>query len=194
MIDAARAKNSGNLIEWREADVAALPFKNASFGGAICTLAIHHFVDLNAVFGEVRRVLKSGSRFVIFTATPEQTRGYWLAEYFPRAIEESAAHLPDLATIKNALVRAGFGSVKTETYQVREDLQDLFLYSGKYKPEMYLDERVRANISTFALLADAGEIKKGCERLAADIESGRIRDVIKRHGETNDYLFVIARN
>ena len=193
MIEAARAKDAASLIEWRVSDVAALPYDNETFDGAICTLAIHHFKDLNRAFSEIRRVLKKESRFVIFTATPEQTRSYWLAEYFPQAIEESAKWLPDLKMITNSLRRAGFASIETELYAVRENLQDFFLYSGKYKPEMYLDERVRANISTFALLAEKSEIETGCRRLAADIESGHIQSVIERHRQTNDYVFIVVK-
>jgi hypothetical protein len=139
-------------------------------------------------------VLKAKGAFVIFTATPEQIRGYWLAEYFPAAIEKSAAALPDLETISNALREAGFASVETESYEIREDLRDLFLYSGKYKPQLYLDEKVRRNISTFTLLADEREVETGCRRLAADIESGQIQSVIERHRQTSDYIFVLARD
>lgn len=191
MIGAARRKSDS--VKWHLADAASLPFANEFFDGAICTLAIHHFESLPLAFGEIRRVLKVKGAFVIFTATPEQTRGYWLAEYFPAAIEKSADALPDLKTISKALREAGFASIKTESYEVREDLQDLFLYSGKYTPELYLDERVRANISTFALLADAGETEAGCRRLAADIKSGQIQSIIERHKQTSDYIFVVAR-
>ena len=191
MIETARRKN--DAVEWHLADAASLPFANESFDGAICTLAIHHFESLPLAFGEIRRVLKPTAAFVIFTALPEQTRGYWLAEYFPVAIEKSAATLPDLETIEHALRDAGFASIETESYEVRKDLKDLFLYSGKYKPEMYLNDKVRRNISTFALLADEREVEAGCRRLTADIESRQIQSIIERHKNSSDYIFVIAR-
>lgn len=190
MIETARRKS--NLVEWRLSDAALLPFPAEFFDGAICTLAIHHFESLLTVFGEIRRVLKAKGAFVIFTATPEQTRSYWLAEYFPTAIEKSAAAMSNLETISDTLREAEFALVETESYEVREDLQDLFLYSGKYKPEIYLDAKVRRNISTFVLLADQCEVETGCERLAADITSGQIRTIIERHKQSSDYLFVIA--
>lgn len=193
MVGKAQMKDGGNFVEWGKADVVSLPFKDEVFDGAICTLAIHHFEDLKNAFGEIRRTLKDQSPFVIFTSLPQQTRDYWLAKYFPRAIEKSAEWLPDLETIKSALHQAGFSRIKTEAYQVRKDLQDFFLYSGKYKPEMYLDKRVRANISTFSLLADAEEIENGCQRLIGDIESGKIREIVERHSQTDDYSFVIAQ-
>lgn len=192
MIEAARAKSES--VQWHQANVESLPFENETFDGAICTLAIHHFEELNAAFGEIRRVLKNDSRFVIFTSTPEQTANYWLAEYFPEAIRKSAECLPDLETIADALRKNGFSNIETEPYSVAEDLQDLFLYSGKFKPEMYLDAEFRANISTFSLLAEPSEIERGCERLRADIASGKIDELIERHKQSGDYLFVIARN
>ena len=191
MIETARRKSGS--VEWHLGDVSSLPFSAEFFDGAICTLAIHHFESIRVVFSEIRRVLKPKAAFVIFTATPEQTRNYWLKEYFPIAIEKSAAALPRLETITDALQAAGFNSVSTESYEVREDLQDLFLYSGKYKPEIYLDAKIRRNISTFALLADERETETGCKRLAADIESGRIQSIIERHKQTSDYIFIAAR-
>lgn len=186
MIEAARAK--AGEIKWQLADVTALPF-----AGAVCTLAIHHFDSLDSAFSEICRVLKKGTNFVIFTTLPEQTGNYWLADYFPRAIEKSAAQLPDLAAISDALRKAGFTGIETEFYKIRENLEDLFLYSGKFKPELYLDPKVRANISTFTLLTGESELKAGCERLAADISSGQIARVIEQHKDSDDYLFVIAR-
>lgn len=191
MIGAARAKS--DRVKWHQANVESLPFENETFGGAICTLAIHHFADLDTAFGEICRVLKNDSRLVIFTSTPEQTANYWLAEYFPEAIKKSAECLPDLETITDALQKNGFSKIETEPYSVSEDLQDLFLYSGKFKPEMYLDASFRANISTFSLLAEPSEIERGCEFLRADIASGKINEIIERHKQSDDYLFVVAR-
>jgi ubiquinone/menaquinone biosynthesis C-methylase UbiE len=80
MIEAARVKS--DCVNWHQANVESLPFENEIFDGAICTLAIHHFNDLDKAFVEIHRVLKNDSRFVIFTSTPEQTANYWLADIF----------------------------------------------------------------------------------------------------------------
>ncbi|MEH2308825.1 hypothetical protein [Nostoc sp.] len=66
-------------------------------------------------------------------------------------------------------------------------------YTGKYHPEIYLDENVRSGISTFALLASADEIAAGYQRLAADINTGRITEIVNKYeNNQGDYLFVIA--
>src|SRR5262245_24201944 len=151
-----------------------LPYLVGRFGGAICTLAIHHFETLDAAIREIQRVMKQG-RFVIFTSTPEQIRRYWLAEYFPEAISKSAEQMPALKTLTKSLRMSGFDLVATERYSVRRDLRDFFLYSGKWRPEIYLDAAVRGGISTFASLASPLEVQYGCERLAADMDSGVVK-------------------
>ncbi|HLL46535.1 MAG TPA: class I SAM-dependent methyltransferase [Longimicrobiaceae bacterium] len=194
MIRSAARKGalSGARVTWTVADAVALPFPSGVFGGALCTLALHHFPELAPVFAEVRRTL-AGGRFVVFTATREQMAGYWLHEYFPRAIERSARVMPGYDEIMGSLREAGFGGVRVEPYEVAPDLQDLFLYSGKHRPCMYLDPAVRANISTFATLADPREVEEGCARLAGDIASGRIHEVVRSHpSRDGDYMFVVA--
>ncbi|MEH1943143.1 MAG: methyltransferase domain-containing protein [Nostoc sp.] len=190
MIDAAT--NKSNAIAWQLAEAEALPYADGSFSGVLCTLAIHHFAALNQAFREIYRVLAAG-RFVLFTATPEQMSKYWLVEYFPEAIHKSAEQMPSLEKVKYALNEVGFSSVDIEPYSISENLQDLFLYSGKHRPEIYLNENIRSGISTFALLASADEIATGCQKLAADINTGRIAEIVKKYENNHgDYLFVIA--
>ncbi|WP_375467512.1 class I SAM-dependent methyltransferase [uncultured Nostoc sp.] len=190
MIDTAT--NKSNAVAWQVAESQALPYADETFSGVLCTLAIHHFAALTPAFREIYRVLTAGY-FVLFTATPEQINKYWLVEYFPEAIHKSAEQMPSLEKVKYALNEAGFKSIHIKPYSISENLQDLFLYSGKHRPEIYLDENVRSGISTFALLASADEIAAGCERLAADINTGRITEIVNKYeNNQGDYLFVIA--
>ncbi|AFY31136.1 class I SAM-dependent methyltransferase [Calothrix sp. PCC 7507] len=188
----AAAKNKSHTVAWQVAQAEALPYANGTFSGVLCTLAIHHFNTLVPAFKEIYRVLSHGC-FVLFTATPEQMSKYWLVEYFPEAMRKSAEQMPRLEEVRNALNQAGFNSIDIEVYSVSKNLQDLFLYSGKHRPELYLDSNVRSGISTFALLASRDEITTGCQRLAADIECGMITKIIKKYDHAQgDYLFLIA--
>jgi ubiquinone/menaquinone biosynthesis C-methylase UbiE len=190
MIESASQKASN--VSWFLGDAEALPFEDDSFSGAICTLAIHHFKELEKPFQEIFRVVYRG-QFVSFTATPEQMEGYWLNEYFPEAMRKSIEQMPALDRVKISLSRAGFGKIKTETYEIRPDLKDRFLYCGKHSPELYLDATIRAGISTFSNIANRSEVERGCKRLAEDIHTGVIHKVIKNYEHPNgDYLFVIA--
>lgn len=188
----AIARRKSGAIAWYQTEAAALPFPDGSFAGAVCTLAIHHFKDLVLVFREVHRVLAAGV-FVFFTSTPDQMRHYWLNRYFPEALQRAIQQMPSREMVHDALSKAGFSVVQTEPYYVTPNLQDCFLYAGKHRPELYLSAAVRRGISTFAALADAAEVARGCTQLRADIESGRITAVIAAsENEKGDYLFAIA--
>lgn len=188
----ARAQPKSGTVRWCVALAGALPFRNGLFAGALCTLAIHHFASLEPAFREVFRALGRG-RFVIFTAAREQMRGYWLNEYFPEAMGNAIAQMPEVEAVVGELRSCGFGGIHAEPYAVRPGLRDFFLYAGKERPALYLDPQVRAGISYFSMLASPAEVAQGCRRLAADIESGRIEQVraAYRH-DRGDYLFVVA--
>jgi ubiquinone/menaquinone biosynthesis C-methylase UbiE len=195
MLASARTKPGAvrHAIRWGAADATAIPFADGAFDAAVCTMALHHFHQPEAVFREMARVLDEDARLVFLTAAREQMRRYWLNEYFPNAMEISTVQMPPLDQSIIALLGAGFGQVTAVPFFVTPELQDLFLYAGKYRPELYLDPGVRAGISTFANLADPFEIEQGCARLAADLESGRFAAVLRasEHG-VGDYLFLVA--
>ena len=167
----AQAWQKSSTIAWAQSSADAPSFPDAAFNGAICTLAIHHFPDLESPFAEVRRTLHSGS-FVIFTGLAEQMRHYWLCHYFPETMARSIEKMPSESQVRAALSRSGFKSVKVTPFFVTNDLKDLFLYSGKHRPGLYLDPAVRANMSSFANLAPTAELQDGLARLTADLQSG----------------------
>ena len=190
MLQSAVLKGAGVFLF--RGDAAALPFRDDSFDGAICTMALHHLAALPPVFCEASRVICAG-RLVIFTSTAEQMEGYWLNEYFPIAMSRSSAQMPSLDLVLDSLAEAGFSVGPIETYDVRPDLQDFFLYSGKHRPELYLSEEVRRGVSTFSTQTDSGELETGCRRLREDIASGRINEVVERYrNEGGDYAFIVA--
>jgi SAM-dependent methyltransferase len=188
----ANARPKTRDVRWCQARAEHLPFPDSVFSGAMCTLALHHFDELGPIFREVYRVLDRG-KLVIFTAGRAQMRGYWLNEYFPESMRRSIDQMPDVRDVEDNLYRAGFSTIETETYDVRPDLQDLFLYSGKQRPQLYLEEGFRSGISTFSSLASPGEVAEGCERLEKDLETGRIAEVTERYSnDSGDYLFILA--
>ena len=190
----AAARDKSRAVSWVLAGAERQPFADQNFHGAICTLGIHHFCDLVAAFGECHRVLRPGAPLVLFTGEAGQMRHYWLNDYFPKAMARSIAVMPSRGRIEDYLRQAGFADVSYTPYWVAADLQDHFLYSGKHDPGFYLDDQVRASISTFAKHGDETEIQAGVARLRADIASGRIDQVRWSYSsELGDYLFVRAR-
>lgn len=194
MLTAARAQCLDTLLF--QASAEHLPFRNATFAGATAILTTHHWTNLRSGLAEVRRVVRTNGRLVMFTFTPEQVRHYWLREYFPEMIAKAAMTAPPFPVLADALVQAGFTAVQAEPYHVREDLQDHFLYSHKYRPDAYLRAEVRAGASSFRTLATAVEVAEGLTRLATDILTGHITTVIKNAFQASetigDYLFVRA--
>ncbi len=64
LVALGRRKYTG--LELVEGDVENLPFQDASLDGVLLSSIVHHFPDPRRLASEVRRVLKSGGRFVAF--------------------------------------------------------------------------------------------------------------------------------
>jgi ubiquinone/menaquinone biosynthesis C-methylase UbiE len=191
MLTEARA--SYPQINWLSGSAEQIPADDDTFDGAMATLTIHHWTDLNKGIKELYRVCKHQSRIVFFTATPAQMEGYWLNHYFPRMLEASIEQMPTLGQIKSTLENAGFEITGTEKYFVQQNLQDLFLYSGKHQPELYFDANVRRGISSFAALANAKEVNEGLLKLRADVDKGQFEQRKKTFdNDKGDYLFILA--
>ncbi|WP_184542250.1 class I SAM-dependent methyltransferase [Mucilaginibacter sp. FT3.2] len=189
MLDIARLKSME--VTWLLGPAEGIPVPDNFFDGSIATLTIHHWTELGIAFAEFYRVLKSGSPMIIFTADPQQMSGYWLNYYFPNMMARSVAQMPGLDMIAAAAIGAGFSVIDTEKYFIGDDLQDLFLYSGKNNPSLYLDEGVRKGISSFASLASREEVEQGILKLKDDIWEGRFETVKAKYSDAfGDYLFI----
>ena len=193
MLSSAKSKRKD--ISWVRGSAENMPFGNEVFVGAVAVLTIHHWQNLQKGFSEIRRVLASDSRLVIFSSTPEQTNAYWLKHYFPEAIESATKILPTRETIELTLSKARFRNIRYVPWNVPSDLIDHFWYSGKDRPELYLDAAYRKGISGFRVHCSDRELKEGLAKLQSDIESGRWHDVRARADhDGGDYCFVIAES
>lgn len=193
MLLEARQKSAD--VQWTQADVQATGFPDAHFTACVCTLAIHHFPDLEETFRETARILEPSGQLVVFTSTPEQMSGYWLNEYFPEMLKASRAQMPSLEDLKSAFSASGLTFCQAHPFSITPKLQDFFLYSGKQRPEIYLHERVRDGISSFRNLCSEEELDAGLARMSGDIRSGRMETVIRNfENEYGDYCFVVAKN
>ena len=188
-----KGKTKSKDISWITGTAENKALKNNSLNGAIATLTIHHWNDLLMAFQNIYSILKPNSCFVIFTSTPEQMKGYWLNHYFPKMLEASIKQMPSYKLIKQNLGASGFRIEAVEIYTVKDDLQDLFLYSGKHRPKLYLDPSVRSGISSFTNLSNKDEVRQGLSQLQIDIKSGAIEHIINNYeNENGDYLFIKA--
>jgi SAM-dependent methyltransferase len=146
-----------------QASAEALPFGDGAFDVALAVLTIHHWSDLAAGIGELRRV---AHRQVILTFDCDRTADFWLVrDYLPESVALDRQRLPPLAHIIALL-----GGARVDPVPVPHDCADGFFGAYWRRPHAYLDPAVRAGISNFALLGD--DVTPGLERLAADLASG----------------------
>jgi ubiquinone/menaquinone biosynthesis C-methylase UbiE len=188
-----KASQQNPTATFIQAKAEQIPLADNFFDGAMAMFTLHHWDNILHGLKEINRVLKPGSKLAIMSFTPEQMKGYWLSHYFPKMIEKCMAQLPGLDAMNDLLVQGGFTEVIVENYFVQPDLEDHFMYSNKYKPEMYLHPEIRANISGFSTFAVPTEIENGLATLKQDIESGTINTIMKQYeNDLGDYLFLVA--
>ncbi|HEY8491927.1 MAG TPA: methyltransferase domain-containing protein [Dehalococcoidia bacterium] len=188
----ARAAGKSRLPAWVQADGHRLPFPDATFDAALAVLVLHHIPDWERVVAEVRRVLRRG-RFAVLLATAEQIRAFWLFHYFPEGLEIFLRHRPTLPEVRQRFREAGFAGLAALPFQYRR-FEDGALMVGKRNPALYLDPAVQGGISLFRRIPPE-RVAEGLARLRRDVESGRIRDVLRRYPTGPDdpgdaYLFL----
>jgi ubiquinone/menaquinone biosynthesis C-methylase UbiE len=191
MLELARCQNSH--ICWMQGTAEQMPAADGHFDGAIATLTMHHWTDLNKSMLELCRVLRPGGKLVCFTSTPAQMAGYWLNHYFPVMLDRSMRQMPAFERMEEALQPTDLRVTYTEKYLISDDLVDCFLYAGKNRPWLYLDENIRKGISSFQALANQTEVAQGLAALEADLANDQFTTIKERFNNDNgDYLFIIA--
>ncbi|MDH6522582.1 SAM-dependent methyltransferase [Streptomyces sp. SAI-135] len=159
-----------------EASAESIPLADDSADAVMALLTVHHWSDLEAGIGELRRIARQ--RIVIFTFDPDINHSFWLLdEYLPEAAEfddTRAVAVDRLVTL--------LGGARIETVPIPYDCTDGFLAAFWRRPEAYLDPQVRAGISMFAQISD-DVIQPGLARLSDDLSSGRWH---QRHADLLD--------
>jgi len=150
-----------------QAVAEALPFQPGTFDVALAVLTLHHWADWRTALAEMERVAR---RVVVF-AFDVDTHDFWLTRtYFPEIIELDRRRSPSIGEIVAAL-----GDCRVEPVPIPHDCVDGFLAAFWRRPEIYLDPRVRAGMSGFALM-DQDAVSRGVARLHDDLESGAWED------------------
>ena len=123
-------------------------------------LTVHHWSDIAAGLGEMRRVTRGP--VVLLTFDPSVRP--WLTDYLPQLATLDEAQMPAMTDYANWL-----GPVRLVPVPIPHDCSDGFLYAYWRRPEAYLDPHTRSGSSSFWALDDA---EAGLERLRHDLETG----------------------
>ena len=78
----ARLAGVAHQTDFRTADVAALPFPDASLDLVVSTLSLHHWDDPGSIFDEIARVLRPGGAFLLFDLRRDLGPAPWLLLWF----------------------------------------------------------------------------------------------------------------
>jgi SAM-dependent methyltransferase len=156
------------------ASAEALPFEDDSFDAAMAMITVHHWRDLEAGVGEMRRVARD--RLVILTFEPE-LGDFWFNEYFPRAHEIHSEFMPALDELAELM-----GGASIEAVPIPRRCSDGFFLALWDRPEMHLDPEVRRG-STIWHVMTPEEAGPGLAGLEADLESGAWDE---RHGHLRE--------
>lgn len=190
MLNIARGLSTD--VIWQKGVAEKIPFSNLMFSGAIATLTIHHWNNIEIGFSEINRILKLGSYFVLFTAFQKQMHAYWLNHYFPKLMNASIQKMPTHQSIVRNAKNQGFRILIELPYFIQDNLEDLFLYSGKNVPDLYFSDVIRSGMSSFAGQSDKDEINIGLEKLRKDLQSDSFNTIKSKFNDhLGDYSFFV---
>jgi SAM-dependent methyltransferase len=164
------AQRSATAAPAIQASAEALPLADGSFDAALAVNTVHHWTDVRAGLRELRRVARR--RVVIFLRNPSSGVRFWLADYFPTLVPT------DRMRAIVGMIEQEIQPETTVPVPLPRDCIDGLFSAYWARPEVYLDEEVRRNISNFAL-ARPDEVAAGLASLDADLRSG---DWDRRHG------------
>jgi len=179
---------SANLRVVR-ASAEALPFRDGTFDAAMALLTVHHWQNVAAGIAELRRIAPLR---VIFTFDPERSQDFWLVrDYLPEIHALEMRRAPRI----QALVR-WLGHADVSSVDIPWDCSDGFQAAYWRRPERYLDAKVRASISTLAMLPEA-VVGRAMARLADDLDSGlweaRNSALLSREVMDFGYRLIVSR-
>lgn len=144
-----------------QASAEDLPLEENSFDAAMAVITIHHWKDQPKGCAEMRRVTKGKIVFLTFDPAFQES---WLYDYFPQLAGLDDKIMPPLAKFEEWL-----GPVKISPVPVPHDCTDGFMAAYWRRPAAYLDEKVRASISSFWTIDGVAE---GCAKLESEIKDG----------------------
>jgi len=157
-------------VQWLAGAAEALPLRDNSVNGVVCTLAIHHFDSLAKAAAELTRICPAGP-MVFLTIDPRLGEPFWFSEYFPAIYRRLFSMFPPIESVCAELTKDSGLTSQVSRRLLPQNAVDTTMHSGWNRPEIYLDQSHRQNMSGFAL-ASSVEIESGLSALQAALASG----------------------
>lgn len=151
-------------IEWRQGDVAKLPFNDSEFTLVSSRAMLHHVIEPARVITEMKRVCKPGGRIMAMDLTPSHDK---IAAFDAIEIlrDPSHAHVLTIAELRAIGDELGLKEIAVRTYDTRMPLEPILQTSY---PDIGVIDRVRR---LFRIDAESGVNALGFN---ACIENGEI--------------------
>jgi SAM-dependent methyltransferase len=160
-----RAKRSRQLVPAIDARADSLPFDDGAFAAGLAVLTIHHWPDLEAGLGELRRVCRD--RVAVMTADPAALKALWVAAYSPEFHAVESRRHPPLDRIAEAPGR----EIDVRSVVIPRECSDGFADAFYGRPEAMLDPEVRRAQSAWSFVSERDQ-QRFVDRLSADLSSG----------------------
>ncbi|MGH2912175.1 MAG: class I SAM-dependent methyltransferase [Solirubrobacteraceae bacterium] len=144
----------------------SLPLPSNSVDAALACMTLHRWADWRIGVHEMRRVARK--RVVVFTYDRSYAHRFWLLhDYLPKLGRLDSERFPPVEEQRVAMGE----EVTLERVPIPHDCEDGSLAAYWRRPAAYLDERVRAGISTFHL-PGAERLLGGLDQLEEDLDTG----------------------
>ncbi|HZT89346.1 MAG TPA: methyltransferase domain-containing protein [Stellaceae bacterium] len=174
MLDQARqaaATQGLTNVEWRQADVATLPYADGSFTIVATRFSFHHFLDPAAVLREMVRVCASGGRIVVVdTCTADDPATSAAFNRLEKLRDPSHARNLTLSEMKGVFAAAGLGEPRITSYELRDEVKNLLARS----------------------YPNPGDEKKIVEMFRQSARDGSLGIEVRLDGETIHYAYPVT--
>ena len=172
----SRARQKNRFVAYQVGEAEKIPFQANFFDFVYMTDVIHHVPDINRMFAEIHRVLKSGGKVCIVTQSHKQIEQRPIAQFFPGTVQVDQSRYP---TIK-AIIQA------TEQNYLHH-LKDKILFEGEQlKVGAEFLELVRKKGYSMLHLLPEHKYRVGLHALEDALRNGPI--IVKSAGETLVWL------
>lgn len=163
MRDKAISKNIN--VQVFEGNHEVIPFVDNTFDYIYLTDVIHHIPEINVMFKEFRRVLKSNGKICVATESHEQIDKRFYVKYFPATAVADKNRYPDICDIQSAAKRNNLFHIKTVVHDDNREVK-----VGKE----FIKLVEQKGYSMFHLINEE-EYQKGLERLKCDVRDKELK-------------------